>query len=291
MNKDFIISYYDFLLYEKKGIPEFLEKEMKGLNFINFKETIDIILPENDISKESIIKILYKEDIKSDDIGIVKNLESNFRFDDFNFEFNKFTKIIYNFLIFKNTKKKDFIKHLSHEIHHAYQLYNVFKSTRTKKMNKNWELNLKQQKFRGRNEFFDEFLYILYKSLGSEIDADIVGLYFKIKEIRLIEKDSIVKFLKTDNLYKDIKIIENFKPKNFIDCILDKTNKSDIDKIINEFNGSDINIKDFFEKWNVFFKKQSKKYNEKINRIIDLIVNERNNESRSYTDHNPFPTK
>lgn len=282
---NYMISYYDFILYEKKGIPEFLEEEMKKLYDVNFKETNDIILPENDISKESIIKIEYFDIEK---INVIGNIASSFEFDDFDFEINKFTKVFYRFSIFKNIKKEDFLKHLSHEIHHAYQLYNVFKSTRSSDMNKNWELNLKQQKFNGKNKYFDDFLYILYKSIGSEIDSDIVGLYFKIKEMKLRNRNNIVKDILDDNLYDVIKLMKDFKPKTF-SMYVTQNGKTEIENIINEFNGKNISVEDFFEKWNIFFKKQYKKYNEKIIRMVDLIVNEKNNEPKIYTNHDPFP--
>lgn len=272
MKKPYITSYYDFLLYEKKGVPEFLEKIMSGLNDINFKEDNEIVLLENDISEKSIIKISYLH-LKSKDLQ-TKSVASTFKFDDFNFEINKFTLVNYNFTTFEDTKKEDFINYLSHEIHHAYQLYNVFKSTRSLEMNKSWKLNLKQQNFRGRNKFFDDFLYLLYKSLGLEIDSDIVGLYFKIKELKLIEKDDVINSIKNDNLYNIIKLMGDFKPHVFSKYIKDNSNLEELKKLIEEFNESYIEIDNFFEKWNIFFKRQFKKYIEKINRLVDLIRNE-----------------
>jgi len=272
LKKPYITSYFDFLLYEKKGVPEFLEKIMIELNNISFKEDNEIILPENDISEKSIIKISHLH-LKSKDLQ-TKNVASTFKFDDFNFETNKFILVNYNFTTFEDTKKEDFINYLSHEIHHSYQLYNVFKSTRTLKMNKSWKLNLKQQNFRGRNKFFDDFLYLLYKSLGLEIDSDIVGLYFKIKELKLIEKDDVVNSIKSDNLYNIIKLMGDFKPHVFSKYIKDNSDLEELKKLITEFNENYIEIDNFFEKWNIFFKRQYKKYNEKINRLVDLIRNE-----------------
>lgn len=271
-----ITSYFDYMLYEKKGIPLFVEQLMNTLSDIEYKITKQYILPENDISITSEINVSYI-DIKDYSI---KRIGSNFKFDDFNFEVNKYTKCYYNIITEKNTTKDRFISHLSHEIHHSYQLYNIFKSRRTTDMNSSWKLNLKKQQFEGRNEYFDDFLYILYKSLGLEIDADIVGLYFKMKETGFSDENDVMNNIKFDGLYKTIKLIGNFDSRIFIEFIKEKAG---IKELINEFNGSEIDINDFFNKWDKFFKRQYKKYNEKIKRLVDLITNEKlNSNLQSY---------
>lgn len=276
--KTIITSYFDYQLYEKKGIPEFLEKIIPKLNSIKYKESDDIILKENQISKNSIIRINYL-DKYSDDFQLIRDVISSFEFENFNFENNKFTLCLYKITTFKNTKKENFIEHLAHEIHHSYELFNIFKYTKKTEMNKDWKLNLKQQNFRGKNRIFDEFLHILYKSLSLEINANIVGLYFKIRKKNLINKNDILELIKNEILFIHIKTMENFDPEKFKKYMINNIGLDESQKIINDFNENEIDIYNFFSKWNKFFKKQSKKYNQKINRMIDLIINEKQNNS------------
>lgn len=120
------------------------------------------------------------------------------------------------------------------------------------------------QQFEGINEYFDNFLYILYKSSGLEIDADIVGLYFKMKETGFSDEKDVMNNIKFDDLYKTIKLMGNFNPQIFVKFIKENT---DIKELINKFNGSEIEIDEFFNKWDKFFKRQYKKYNEKNKEI------------------------
>jgi hypothetical protein len=276
MINNILTSYFDYLLFESKGVPDFVEKIMETLKNINFKKSETTTLKENDISSKSIIKITYIDELENFNI---KRIVTNFIFDDFDFNTNKFTIVNYNFATFKDTTKEDFYKHLAHEIHHSYELYNIFKSTRTTEMNISWKLNLKQQNFKERNIIFDDFLYILYKSLGLEINANIVGLYFKTKEIGATDKDEILEIIKTDDLYKNIKLMGDFHPDIFSKYIKENTDMDELKELINEFNESEIEIEKFFEKWNIFFKRQYKKYNEKINRMMELIINQKQNKS------------
>jgi len=95
----------------------------------------------------------------------------------------------------------------------------------------------------------------------------------------LINKNDILELIKNKILFIHIKTMENFDPEKFKKYMINSIELDESQKIINDFNENEIDIYNFFSKWNKFFKKQSKKYNQKINRMIDLIINEKQNNS------------
>jgi hypothetical protein len=117
----------------------------------------------------------------------------------------------------------DFLKELkstiSHELLHAYQKFKQMEGGSKSHFGRETILNslTNFELFKEINiTWWDQFLYLVYLHLSFEINARVTQLYYEVKEKNLKTKDDIIKEVYKSDVWKQLKMLEEFDAENFI---------------------------------------------------------------------------
>jgi hypothetical protein len=197
------------------------------------------------------------------------------------------------FLEFDLPLKKDldpFYLHelVIHEMAHLYEYYNIVKNKKAfplyDKIKKSLIRTLKQDEF----DVFSYFRNLVYLTLDNELNARVAQTYQLLKFQNIKSKDLLLNNLKTTHIWKKYKEIDNFNPKKYTSDLLEFIGLDLTKILINQFNlelkNNDIDFKFiknveneldillYFNNWNKRFKYKLKKHLNKLNRVIDEVI-------------------
>lgn len=223
------------------------------------------------------------------------------------YEYIQNCEMILNLNILNDLNKSKLKALLIHELTHILQLKKEIDNKKTTNsyfqfendyslINKTWILQKNYFIFKTKYSVelsskwkpFNYFLDVFYNSLDSELNAKISELWQYLDNFKTKDKDKLEFYLKQSQIYKNYIAVEEFtyeklnnifKNKNdFIEATdtfndMLKLNYSFYNPTIQKIlNNSDLEL--YFKKWNFYFKIKMKKHINKMNSLINSIINE-----------------
>lgn len=286
-----ILTFYEYI-NESRGISDFIKKlsttitggvykkyeELSNSSDSGFTLVLDLNYEEIKMIKKIIV--IIKNNNRNYNSKFVSKNELNKEFDDI-------------FLEFDLPLKKDldpFYLHelVMHEMTHLYEYYNIVKNKKAfplyDKIKKSLIRTLKQDEF----DVFSYFRNLVYLTLDNELNARVAQTYQLLKFQNIKSKDLLLNNLKTTHIWKKYKEIDNFNPKKYTSDLLEFIGLDLTKILINQFNlelkNNDIDFKFiknveneldillYFNNWNKRFKYKLKKHLNKLNRVIDEVI-------------------
>ena len=286
-----ILTFYEYI-NESRGISDFIKKlsttitggvykkyeELSNSGDSGFTLVFDLNYEEIKMIKKIIV--IIKNNNRNYNSKFVSKNELNKEFDDI-------------FLEFDLPLKKDldpFYLHelVIHEMAHLYEYYNIVKNKKAfplyDKIKKSLIRTLKQDEF----DVFSYFRNLVYLTLDNELNARVAQTYQLLKFQNIKSKDLLLNNLKTTHIWKKYKEIDNFNPKKYTSDLLEFIGLDLTKILINQFNlelkNNDIDFKFiknveneldillYFNNWNKRFKYKLKKHLNKLNRVIDEVI-------------------
>ena len=286
-----ILTFYEYI-NESRGISNFIKKlsttitggvykkyeELSNSSDSGFTLVFDLNYEEIKMIKKIIV--IIKNNNRNYNSKFVSKNELNKEFDDI-------------FLEFDLPLKKDldpFYLHelVIHEMTHLYEYYNIVKNKKAfplyDKIKKSLIRTLKQDEF----DVFSYFRNLVYLTLDNELNARVAQTYQLLKFQNIKSKDLLLNNLKTTHIWKKYKEIDNFNPKKYTSDLLEFIGRDLTKILINQFNlelkNNDIDFKFiknveneldillYFNNWNKRFKYKLKKHLNKLNRVIDEVI-------------------
>jgi hypothetical protein len=286
-----ILTFYEYI-NESRGISDFIKKlsttitggvykkyeELSNSSDSGFTLVFDLNYEEIKMIKKIIV--IIKNNNRNYNSKFVSKNELNKEFDDI-------------FLEFDLPLKKDldpFYLHelVIHEMTHLYEYYNIVKNKKAfplyDKIKKSLIRTLKQDEF----DVFSYFRNLVYLTLDNELNARVAQTYQLLKFQNIKSKDLLLNNLKTTHIWKKYKEIDNFNPKKYTSDLLEFIGLDLTKILINQFNlelkNNDIDFKFiknveneldillYFNNWNKRFKYKLKKHLNKLNRVVDEVI-------------------
>jgi len=173
-----------------------------------------------------------------------------------------------------------------HELLHIYEIIKrISKNTENKLQ---WDVNniLRRIELKYKDEFISELCYLIYQSFDHEIGARVSDVYPSLISLGISNKNILLDYLMSSKSWEYKELLKNWKP---------DFNKVKYDKLIeflDEFNSEIISkypnlnfnvykipnsykeCKKIIKDWIVLFRKKSKKFEEKLLKVIDEVSND-----------------
>ena len=277
---------------ESRGINEWI----KAYSVFIYENTLDV--------KSNQLQI----DIISNDVNIIdlqiELIKSNKNHGLFNPSNSKiinnqlhFTKIIIEYKIYdRNT----IIDILNHELIHLYEYYMInmkISNFLYYKSPKYLMLKNYQKSYNKNNEEFDKFVYLIYLSLDSEMNARVAEVYNYLLSFKETNYNYLFGKLQLHKNYKYYLMLSEFDHGEFISSNLDKIGLDELLSLSNniiDYIKSDSNkkiflintnkklkdltdLKLFYKKWQNYFKNKSEKNIKKLRKMIYEVIIDVNN--------------
>lgn len=266
----------DNFLNEGKGIPHTLKWIVDEI-FYNIDDFKNQIFNFDETDFKVSLTISYYNKKLSDIYGI-----STFGiYSPLNGLSNSTIKI---FLNFNDYDEKDLKRVILHELLHIYEIYQRCESGIKKDLN--WFVNNELLKIRNKyshDKFLSDLIFIMYLSYNHEINARVSEVYSILIDLRTDDKNVLLNELYKTNAWKRLLDIKNFKISdydiNYDICFnfFKEFNTKIQPKLKQEFNifkipetNKDIDI--ILKNYMIFFRKQSKKFENKLYKIIQEII-------------------
>lgn len=113
--------------------------------------------------------------------------------------------------------RKEIKPTISHELTHAYEVYNRLKVNQDPIQGREAILNLATNLMDDKKyPLWSKFLYLMYLHLSFEINARITEFYYELKEENVETKEQFLDLLKNSKVFEEIKMLEDFKAEEFI---------------------------------------------------------------------------
>ena len=173
-----------------------------------------------------------------------------------------------------------------HELLHIYEIIKrIDKNTKNKLQ---WDVNniLRRIELKYKDDFISELCYLIYQSFDHEIGARVSDVYPSLISLGISNKNILLDYLKSSKSWEYKELLKNWKP-NFNGVkydklieFLDEFNSEIISKYPNlNFNiykipNSYKECKKIIKDWIILFRKKSKKFEEKLLRVIDEVSND-----------------
>lgn len=274
------ISYNN--LFESKGIPNIL-KEIS-------KEVLSDLLKSD--KKNPFNKIYYYEyDNFNTNISVYfnqRNIKEIYATSKFGiFDGSKLKESEINiFLDIPNYSKNDLERVITHELLHIYEIFNRYKNKSKKDLQ--WKLNNVLMNIRNKykDKFITDFCYLIYLSTDQEINARVSETYSILIENKSKNKNFLLENLKNTSAWKYSVDMKEFNHKNYLidysELIMFLT---ELNRLMKEkfkyinFNiykipNSQKDCRDIIKAWESIFKKKSIKFQSKMIKIIDEVIND-----------------
>lgn len=113
--------------------------------------------------------------------------------------------------------RKQVIPTISHELTHAYELYNRLKTSGDPFQGRETFLNAASRLMSDdKYPQWKQFLHLVYLHLGFEINARISQFYYDMKDKDIKNYDEFMTELKKSSAWRELKMLENFNTEDFI---------------------------------------------------------------------------
>lgn len=303
-----ILNYKKFLesiiinkLIESNGIPDELKEINSELNIFMTKYIKDLLNNNKYnkfISKSIILKLNKNYPIIGDKLNLHINFNNNNVFDTHNTNSivlsdtldTKIPTLNFNFNInllsnFNSIQVENYVSSIIHELHHAFEILIIFKNLEKSLEKSEIDIDLQLPKSIEYAEILHDYkyqlediYYMLYVSFNHEINARISQMFTLMEKIKSNNVDNYIKFIKNSTIWKLSDELYNF---NTYDNIkhLDINKQLEIINIINNtfkfLNVKSINkgqIIDWCKGKDNYFKKISKKYKQKLLKLINEFI-------------------
>lgn len=215
-----------------------------------------------------------------------------------------------NIIIDKNDiDKLKTIGLIAHELTHVKEYYEVQKRIKTfeVKIKPTWidikqayqELNIQE------DETFYKFIYLIYLSLDTEMNARVSQIYHYLYNFKIKDKDTLFKKAKEHKNWEFLKLLENFNVDSFIqemiqeveligflkltNELIDKFKEKEVNKntksliFINRYVSNIEDLIEFYTNWKDYFNMKVEKHIEKFKTIIIEIIEDLNG-NRPYNE-------
>ena len=268
--------FQDQILSEGKGIPHTLKWIVDEI-FYNIKDFKDQIFNFDESDFKIGLTISYF-DKKISDIYAISTFGNYSPLTGLN---NSTIKI---FLDFNNYSESDLKRVILHELLHIYEIYQRCKNGIKKDLN--WFVNNQLLKIRNKyssDKFLSDLIFTMYLSYNHEINARVSEVYSILIDLRTDNENILLDELYKTNAWKRLLNIKEFNINNYdIDyemCLkfFKEFNTIIQPKLKQEFNifktpethkDVDLILKEYIK----FFNKQSKKFENKLKKIIQEVV-------------------
>lgn len=288
-----VLTYYEYI-NENRGISNFIKKLstiISGRIFKEYEKISDDVVPSFDI----------KLDIDYEEISQIKNLNVVIKGigGDYHSKFYPLDDDLLNLCLEFDLPIKSKLDHfylhelVIHEMTHLYEYYNIVINQREfpiyNRIKKSLIKTIKQDEF----DVFSYFRNLVYLTLDNELNARIAQTYQLLKYENIHDKDQLFNILKTKHIWKKFKEIDNFNPRKYTSDLVEFIGLDFTKILINNFNNelsknsinfkfiknvsSEEDIMQYFNNWNKRFKYKLKKHLLKLRRVIDEVINDKNN--------------
>jgi hypothetical protein len=169
---------------------------------------------------------------------------------------------------------------ISHELRHIYDFLYA-----ENEMDISSYLNLNIiNKYKSQLNDFGKFCHLVYLTLQHEMIARNNMLYFRIKGLKIYDRDLLWEKIKKTSTYKIFDQLKDFNAVNFIK----NNNINELIKFVNNFNkelhknkiiSNKKELLDYFTEWENYFHEKVDEYHNHIEKVIDDIIKNQNNES------------
>lgn len=279
-----------------KSFEEF--NESRGIN--DWIKAYSVFIYENTLAiKSNQLQI----DIITNDINIIdlqiELIRSNKNHGLFNPNNSKiinnelhFSKIVVEYKI---DDRNTIIDILNHELIHLYEYYMInmkISNFLYHKSPKYLMLKNYQKSYTKNNEEFDKFVYLIYLSLDSEMNARVAEIYNYLLSFKETNYNYLFDKLQLHKNYKYYLMLSEFDHDKFITSNLDKIGLDELLSLSNniiDYIKSDTNkklflintnkklkdltdLKLFYKKWQNYFKNKSEKNIKKLRKMIYEVI-------------------
>lgn len=221
-------------------------------------------------------------------------------------ENNKLHDIIINLEIDKNDiDKYKIIGLITHELTHIKEYYDIhIKMEKNKIIIKPQYLHIKSiyneyiENNNKINDSYGSFMYLIYLSLDTEMNARISQVYHYLYSFNIKDENILFEKLKQHKNYEYLQLLMNFDYENFVNYNIKKIELSGLLKITNDliekfkdknlnkntklliFIEDDLNdlndLYNFYKNWSNYFKIKSDKHLEKFKYLIKEVIEDLN---------------
>lgn len=174
---------------------------------------------------------------------------------------------------------KDLNSILQHEIHHAFEEYQMSLNNVNISKTKDSSLDIIIRNIWDEIDGTQLITKFIYLSTSHEINARVTQIYREIKNKDIKTKEDFLKELKNSPTWKDYLVLKNYEADDYIKAFKHSFNKEEENKFLKLWNdkASEIrfpkfkNIETFFEYWKPICKSKSEYMKNKFLKIWNLI--------------------
>ena len=277
--------------------------EGRGISNI-IKEYTDIIFSYYSGNDNKIQFDLDYVDLPLMDLRIVFNLSNRYyAYYDPTYSSLKDNKL-YDIIIYLEIDKNNIINHkikgiINHELNHIKEYYEILKKM------KDLDIKITPTYIKIRNIInsiddvnFKNFLYLIYLSYDTEMNARISQVYHYLYGLNMKDKDILFNKLKEHENWKYLMLLNNFDSKEFVDehvrliglggllkitnDLIHKFKDSELNKetkLLKFVNNNTYNTEDlytFYNNWSKYFKIKSDKHLKKFKYLISEVIEDLN---------------
>lgn len=270
-------------IVESRGIPNILKNILpevfnKVINNINTKNIISLDFDYDNFKIQSLfVDIINKP---------MNTIYATSQFGIFDGQYLK-SPIIKIYLDIDNFDETNLKRVILHELLHIYEIFQRIKNKSKKSLQ--WDLNQILLKIRDKysnDKFLNDFIYLIYLSLDQEINARIAETYTILMESNTDNYNTLISLIKNTESWKYKNYLNDFDANKY-NIDQDKLNNF-FDELIKEFSKKSINFKLYNKNnlnyWTSLFKQKSKKYEQKLFKLIDEVINDVKMIQSAYVD-------
>jgi hypothetical protein len=270
-------------IVESRGIPNILKNLLpdifnKVINNINTKNIISFDFDYDNFKIQSLFVDIINKPINT--------IYATSQFGIFDGQYLK-SPIIKIYLDIDNFDEINLKRVILHELLHIYEIFQRIKNKSKKSLQ--WDLNQILLKIRDKysdDKFLNDFIYLIYLSLDQEINARIAETYSILMESNTDDYNTLISLIKNTESWKYKNYLNDFDANKY-NIDQDKL-KNFFDELIKEFSKKSINFKLYNKNnlnyWTSLFKQKSKKYEQKLFKLIDEVINDVKMIQSAYVD-------
>ncbi len=256
-------------IIEGKGIPNIIKTLGKDitLDILDSLKNKKELKLYNLLGKDINIKLFNKDIIDVRGVSKPYSIELHFNFSTINYY--SLSRVVY------------------HELLHIYEIINRIENNSKYKLQ--WDINNILKKIESNyldDPFISELCYLIYQSFDHEINARVSDVYPFLISLNISDKNLLFDYLVKTKSWEYMTILENWKPNWEI------VNFNNLINFISEFNSyvllrfKDLNFnvynipkngkedRKIIKDWSILFKKKSKRFKNKLIRVIDEVIND-----------------
>lgn len=171
---------------------------------------------------------------------------------------------------------------ITHELNHIIEFYNLIKNNRDIPKHGKIKIGIENfKKINNYNNYFDAFLHYIYLTLDNEFNARAAETYQYLKSFNIIDKDILIDYLETSEIWLKMIEIENFDSVRFTNFLIKNTGLDATIVFINLISRSlsdnivvtsQDDIIKYFNSYKKKFNYKIKKHKSKLLNIINEVI-------------------